>query len=96
LRKSVGLYRARNDDGTVYIGRATEHDNGGLGKRLRDYTRESGSSRKHGSGQKMHENRHALKIDVLVTGSDKKAAQVAKDLENRLLKNKPKPEWNVR
>jgi ABC-type Zn2+ transport system substrate-binding protein/surface adhesin len=93
LSKKVGLYRARKDGETKYIGRAAEHDNGGLQKRLKDYTRESDSSRKHGSGQLMNEHRHNSKIDVLVTGSDKEAAQVAKDLEKRLIQ-KHKPEWN--
>ena len=42
FRDKVGLYRMRNEAGeVVYVGRAVEWDNGGLRKRLRDYTRES-------------------------------------------------------
>ena len=39
LSKYVGLYRAKLGSKVVYVGRAIEYDNGGLRKRLSDYTR---------------------------------------------------------
>jgi len=57
-KDKVGLYRMKNEAGeVVYVGRAVEHNNGGLRKRLRDYTRESDTGRKHQSGQKIYANR---------------------------------------
>jgi len=91
--KSVGLYRARLNGKVVYIGRAVEYSNGGFRKRLSDYRRQSNSARKHGSGQKMNANSDQLNIEILVTGGDKYAAEVAKKLET-LLVGKYKPEWN--
>lgn len=89
----VGLYRANLNGKIVYIGRAVEYDNGGLRKRLSDYTRESDSARKHRSGQLMHQHASELFIDVLITGSDSDAADVAKNLEPYLI-GKYRPEWN--
>ncbi|MBR2513494.1 MAG: GIY-YIG nuclease family protein [Halomonas sp.] len=91
--KSVGLYRAWLNGQVVYIGRAVEFSNGGFRKRLSDYRRQSDSARKHGSGQKMNAHNDQLDIDILVTGDDAKAAEVAKKLEI-LLVGKYKPKWN--
>lgn len=92
---SVGVYRARLGGQVVYIGRAVEWNNGGFRKRLSDYTRDSESARHHGSGQKMYLNRNNLQIDIIITGSDEKGAEIAKDLEMRLI-IKYTPEWNVK
>jgi hypothetical protein len=62
----------------VYIGRAIELFNGGFRKRLADYRRNSESARKHASGQKMFNNREHLEIDILVTGVNTEAIEVAK------------------
>ncbi|MDX2322404.1 MAG: hypothetical protein QNK26_17605 [Moritella sp.] len=91
--KSVGLYRAKLGGRVVYIGRALESSNGGFRKRLSDYRRKSDSARKHGSGQKMNLHNDQLQIDILVTGGNESAADVAKKLEV-LLVGKYKPEWN--
>ncbi len=40
----IGIYRAILNDVIVYIGKATELNNGGFRKRLRDYTRISPSA----------------------------------------------------
>ena len=92
--QSVGLYRARLNGEIVYIGRAVEWNNGGFRKRLSDYRRDSNSGRKHGSGQKMFAYREQLQIEILVTGEDFDAADIARKLEP-LFVGKYKPEWNV-
>lgn len=95
LSNYVGLYRASLGSEIVYIGRATEYSNGGLRKRLSDYTRKSNSARKHNSGRLMHKHADDLRIEVLITGSDAEAANIAKQLE-RCFIGKYKPKWNVK
>lgn len=93
LSGSVGLYRAKLRGEVVYIGRAVEYSNGGLRKRLSDYTRESDSSRKHASGQLMNEHASQLSIDILITGSDQDAVDAAKKLEQYFI-GTYRPAWN--
>lgn len=93
LSSSVGLYKAKLKGKIVYIGRAVEYGNGGLRKRLSDYTRDSDSSRKHKSGQLMHQNANDLEIEVLITGSNEIAAETAKKLEQYFI-GSHSPEWN--
>jgi len=93
LSSSVGLYRAKLNGEIVYLGRAVEFSNGGLRKRLSDYTRESNSGRKHQSGQKMNKNADDLEIEILVTGKDAEAAMIAKKLEPYFI-GLYRPEWN--
>lgn len=93
LSSSVGLYKARLGGEIVYIGRAVEYSNGGLRKRLSDYTRESDSSRKHASGQLMNQHASQLSIEVLITGSDEEAANTAKKLEQYFIVTHS-PKWN--
>lgn len=95
LRHVVGLYKAVLDGSIVYVGRAIEYNNGGLKKRLADYTRESDSSRKHKSGQLMHQNASNLKIYIMITGSDSTASDRARELEIEMI-NKYRPAWNVK
>lgn len=91
--KYVGLYRARLGGRVVYIGKATEWNNGGFRKRLSDYTRDSASARKHGSGQKMYQHRNELTIELLIVGSDARAAEITPKLE-ALMIGRYNPEWN--
>ncbi|MBI9031044.1 hypothetical protein JEZ13_03415 [bacterium] len=95
LRHLVGIYKAVLNGEIVYIGRAVEFNNGGLKKRLADYTRESESSRKHKSGQLMHQNASDLKMYIMVTGSDSQAANEARELEIEMI-NRYQPAWNVK
>lgn len=74
LRHVVGLYKAVLNGKIVYIGRAVEYNNGGLKKRLADYTRDSDSARKHKSGQLMHQNASDLKMYFMITGSDSESS----------------------
>jgi len=94
LSHLVGLYKAVLNGKIVYIGRAVEYNNGGLKKRLADYTRDSDSARKHKSGQLMHQNASDLKMYIMITGSDSDAANRARKLETEMI-NRYRPEWNV-
>jgi hypothetical protein len=93
ITNSVGIYRARLNGEIVYIGRAIEYDNGGLRKRLSDYTRKSDSARTHESGQNMHQNANSLHIEIKITGTDENAANVARKLEQYFI-GKDSPAWN--
>jgi hypothetical protein len=90
----VGVYCAKLNGEIVYIGRATEWNNGGFRKRLSDYTRSSESARSHRSGQKMYEHKSKLQISIIITGKDAEASNLAGRLELALI-YKYKPEWNV-
>lgn len=93
-RDKVGLYRLRNQAGeVVYVGRAIEYDNGGLRKRLRDYTRDSDTGRKHASGQQIYANREDLTVEVLVVGNDAAAAALVKQIEPDAIRE-DNPLWN--
>ncbi len=89
----VGVYCAKLNGEIVYIGRATERNNGGFRKRLNDYTRKSESSRSHHSGQKMYEHKSELQISIIITGNNSEVSYIACQLELSLI-YKYKPEWN--
>lgn len=89
----VGLYRADLGGKIMYIGRAVEYSNGGIRKRLSDYTRDSDSARKHTSGKLMHANAADLKISVLLVGQDEEAADATRKLEHYFI-SRYSPEWN--
>jgi len=89
----VGLYKAELDGKVMYVGRAIEYSNGGIRKRLSDYTRESDSARKHTSGRLMHAHAADLEIYVLLVGRDEEAAGTTRKLERYFI-GKYSPEWN--
>jgi hypothetical protein len=89
----VGLYKAELGGKVMYIGRAVEYSNGGIRKRLSDYTRESDSARKHTSGKLIHANAAELKISILLVGTDEEAAEATRKLERYFI-GKYSPEWN--
>lgn len=93
LPNEVGLYRAKLNGKVVYIGRAIEYSNGGLRKRLRDYTRASNSARKHGSGRLMNEHQDELRIEILIVGNSEDDAKLTRELERAFIA-KYKPAWN--
>ena|SRR4028118_2190339 len=93
LRKQVGLYKAKHEGRIMYIGKATEHANGGLRKRLHDYSRLSASSRGSFGGRKMYEHREELEIEILVTGEGRAGSQIATCLED-LFVERYEPIWN--
>src|SRR5699024_12065269 len=67
--KDVGLYRLKLDNRVVYIGRATELNNGGIRKRLSDYRRDNDSARNYKSGRKINNNIDNIITDILVVGN---------------------------
>ncbi|NLH92731.1 MAG: hypothetical protein GX466_00690 [Candidatus Cloacimonetes bacterium] len=89
----VGLYKAELDGKVMYVGRAVEYSNGGIRKRLSDYTRESDSARKHTSGRLMHAHAADLEIYVLLVGRDEEATEATRKLERYFI-GKYSPEWN--
>lgn len=93
LNKSIGLYKATLNSKVVYIGKATEWNNRGLTKRLRDYVRTSNSGRKYPSGQMMFKNKDNIKIQVLIVGNGKDSVNTTECLEKLFIKEYD-PEWN--
>ena len=91
--KDIGLYRATLDGVIVYIGKATELNNGGFRKRLRDYTRASSSARNYPSGQLMNRHKDELDIEILIY---ERALQSVPEIEihEKELINKINPDWN--
>ena len=91
LRHQVGLYRAMSGRIVEVLGRATEHANGGLAKRLADFRRESSSAREHTAGWFIHQNQSNLYLEVLITGRDRKAGDIAKKLVGPMeVRHKPR------
>ena len=95
LAKYVGVYRMKLHGELVYIGRAIEYNNGGFRKRLRDYLRDSDSARKHKSGQLIYEHAHELQVDIIKTGTDREASDIASKLEKKLI-SKYSLLWNIK
>jgi len=93
LNKSIGLYKAILNDEVVYIGKATEWDNSGLTKRLRDYVRKSDSGRNYPSGQMMFNNKDNIHIQVLIVGDSKDSINTTECLEKLFIKEY-NPKWN--
>ena len=89
----VGLYKAELRGKVMYIGRAIEYSNGGIRKRLSDYTRESDGARKHTSGKLMNANATELKISLLIVGKGEEAVEATKLLERYFI-GRYTPEWN--
>lgn len=93
-RKDIGLYRAILDEEIVYIGKATELHNGGFCKRLRDYTRNSDSSRDYPTGRMMFQHKDKLQIEILIFERKDELVPDINALEKQLIKQH-KPKWNV-
>ena len=92
--KDIGLYRAILDGVVVYIGKATELHNGGLRKRLRDYTRLSQSARNYQAGSLMHKHKNEIIIEIILFERDLKSIPAIEAMEKELI-NKMKPAWNT-
>jgi excinuclease UvrABC nuclease subunit len=83
--QDIGIYKIIIDEEVVYIGRATEYDNGGFRKRLRDYTRKSESSRKNSSGKKLNQNISNADIEIIIVGNNSSAVETTKRLEHLMI-----------
>jgi hypothetical protein len=91
--KDIGLYRATLNGVIVYIGKATELNNGGFRKRLRDYTRASSSARNYPSGLLMHRHRDELEIEILIFERSIKSVPEIEAREKDII-NQFNPDWN--
>jgi len=92
--KDIGVYKATLKGDVVYIGKATELNNGGFRKRLRDYTRTSDSARNYPSGIKMHDNRKEVIIEILLMRRSIAGISDAEQKEKELI-NLLNPIWNI-
>lgn len=92
LKYLIGLYRFTKNGRVMLIGVGTAK-HGALAKRLSDYRRPSPSGRRCRSDQYIYENRHRLKVEVLVNGTvgDKGAVRLSKQLK-ALMIERHKPE----
>ena len=85
----IGVYKATLNNDLVYIGKATEINNGGFRKRLRDYTRENDGARNYPGGRNMFSNKEYIIISIKITDTAEKAAELERNLIDRL-----NPTWN--
>jgi hypothetical protein len=85
----IGAYKGEMNGELVYVGKATELNNGGYRKRLRDYTRVSNSARDYPAGLNMYKNRSKIVISIQIVST----ADEAVSLERYLIKEL-KPKWN--
>jgi hypothetical protein len=92
LRYKVGLYRFTLKGQIMAIGVGTERV-AGLAKRLSDFRRPGKSGRSHHAGELIYENRDRLEVEVLVTGSDLHAQDIAKKLKAAMLELH-RPAWS--
>jgi len=95
LKYRVGLYRFIQNGRIILIGVGTA-EHGALAKRLSDYRRPSPSGRRCRSGQYIYENRHRLKVEVMVVGdiNDEQFAITARTLKPLMIE-RHKPALNV-
>ncbi len=95
LKRLVGLYRFIQNGRVILIGVGTA-EHGALAKRLSDYTRPSPSGRRCRSGQYIYENRHLIKVELIVIDDiyDEQAAITARELKPLMIE-RHKPELNV-
>lgn len=91
--KDIGIYRAILNGEVVYIGKATELDNGGFRKRLRDYTRFSQSARNYPAGELMYRHRNDIFIEIAVYERASKSIVDIAMHEAQLIRE-TNPKWN--
>ena len=91
--KDIGVYRAILNGEVVYIGKATELNNGGFRKRLRDYTRTSNSARNYPAGDLMHQHKDEIQIEIVIFERSLDSVSGIETLEAKLIKEF-NPVWN--
>ncbi|PAJ71626.1 hypothetical protein CJF42_25695 [Pseudoalteromonas sp. NBT06-2] len=85
----IGVYKGELDGKLVYVGKATELNNGGYRKRLRDYTRISNSGRNYPAGLKMYRYKSNINISILMVTTVNEAVNLERETIKKL-----KPKWN--
>jgi hypothetical protein len=93
LRHRVGLYRITDQGRVAAIGVGTDR-RGGLAKRLSDFRRRSASGRSHYAGRLIFEHLEQLEVEVLITGSDDDARDVARKLKLPMIRLH-QPAWSA-
>ena len=91
--KDIGIYRATLNGEVVYIGKATELNNGGFRKRLHDYTRSSSSARNYLAGELMYRHRNEIQIEIVVFNRSLESIPDIEALETQLIRE-IQPIWN--
>lgn len=93
LRYKAGLYRVSCKGQIMVIGAGAERV-GGLAKRLSDFRRHSPSGRNHHAGELINANLDRLDVEVLITGTDGRARESAKQLKTPMLRLH-RPVWSA-
>ena len=94
LRHQIGLFRAMLNDRVMFIGIGTEDRNGGLAKRIADFTRTSPSARRHQGGQNIFDHKRDLALDVLTLAGASNTRVIAKRIKAAMIE-RHRPAWNV-
>lgn len=87
--KVTGLFKAKYKGSVVFIGMAREEKNGGLGKRIRDFTRPTKSARSHPAGELLHSKMGVVRMYILPIRNRKIICTIRKAFIIRY-----NPEWN--
>ena len=87
-----GLYRYRLGDRVMVLGAGTD-TKGGIAKRCSDMIRPSPSGRDHYAGRMVFKHRDQLVLDVLITGDDRRAQKIARQLKWPMIDHH-QPAWN--
>lgn len=93
LRHMVGLYRVSLNGRVMATGSGTDKA-GGLAKRLSDFSRPSPSGRNHHAGQLINDDLNSLTVEVLITGSDRHAREIALQLKTPMIRLH-QPVWSA-
>ena len=93
LRHKVGLYRVFLGNKISALGTGVGR-NGGLAKRLSDFRRPSSSGRRHYAGRLIREHLDELRVEVLITGFDAHAREVAMQVKPLMIR-RHRPAWTA-
>lgn len=89
----LGLYRLTLNGRDMAIGTGIDIRQG-IPKRLYDFHRPSQSGRDYHCGQLIYRYRDQLEVQVLITGIDREAQRIARQLKAVMLE-RHRPAWNV-
>lgn len=89
----LGLFRLTRNGQDVFIGTGIDIKDG-LPKRLYDFHRQSDSGRDYHAGRLIYEHRDQLEVQVLITGTDREAQRIARQLK-RAMVERHRPAWNT-
>jgi len=93
LRRGRGIVRFCLHGEVVAIARASDNQRGFV-KKFSDYVRPSPSSRDHHMGKMIHDNRHDLVADIIITGENSDMERVNIDLKRAMVKLY-RPVWSA-